>query len=160
MVSDYMIEVNRLSLEKFIISKVIRSVLNLHENNNNADTFYGNYARIIQSIKEKVPNAKIFPIVMKSSYYNAFNVAVKKMAELFDNIYIVDMQKYFPNIPSWHYTEGHGNAMGYKAYGDEVATVVDSIIRNNRDYFKYTSLIGTDLSGYIPDVESTSVPSE
>ena len=68
------------------------------------------------------------------------------MAALFNNIYTVDMPEYFSTIPSntWHYTNGHGNAMGYRQYCDEICTVVDWIIRNNRSKFKYTAMINGD----------------
>ena len=137
------------------------SDIDLNDYSNNADTYYGNYGKIIQMIKEKVPNAKIFPVVMKvNSKFGAFNAAVKRMAHLFDNIFIIDAAKWFPQIPDGHYTEGHGNAIGYSTYANEVATMANAIIDENRQYFKYTGLIGTEYASYIPASDNGSVPSD
>lgn len=129
---------------------------------NNASTFYGYYAKIIQSIKEKAPHAKIFTVVSKlESTYPLFNKAIRRMAALFTNIYTVDMPEYFPGNPSgtWHYTNGHGNAMGYREYCDEVSTVADWIIRHNRSKFKYTAMINGPYDSSIPSSQDASVPS-
>lgn len=119
---------------------------------NNTDTFYVRYAKIIKHIKQIQPYAKIFPITCKTGRSKnnqwekeGWNDAIRYMAEIFDDIYIIDMGKWAENIPSWHYTQGHGNAMGYRTYGNEIATYADWIIRNNRNLFKYTSFIGTDI---------------
>lgn len=136
------------------------SDIDVNNYNNNADTFYGRYAKIIQKIHENVPHAKVFPITaMSTTVFGKFNAAIRAMATLFNNIYIVDMNKYFPTMPNWHYTEGHGNAMGYMAYSQRIATITDWIIRNHREAFKYTSLINTDLNEYIPSSADISVPS-
>lgn len=150
------------SLEECITAYVgTESDIDMSDYSLNSNTYYGNYGKIIQQIKEKVPNAKIFPVVMKSnSRYGAFNTAIKRMAHLFTNIYIVDMAKWFPSINSWEYTEGHGNANGYYTYSKEILSVVDYIIKHNPNYFKYTALIDTDAANYIPSIESTSVPSD
>lgn len=125
----------------------------------NADTYYGNYARMIQAIKEKSPEAKIFVItMMNEEKYGPFNEAIRQMPGLFSNTYLVDMAEYFPDMPDWHYTEGHGNAMGYLAYSQRIATIADWIMRNNREWFMYTALIGTDLESYIPESAKGSYP--
>lgn len=119
---------------------------------NDTDTFYVRYAKIIKHIKQIQPFAKIFPITCKTGRSKnsqwekeGWNNAIRYMAEIFDDIYIIDMGKWAESMPSWHYTQGHGNAMGYRAYGNEIATYSDWIIRNNRNLFKYTSFIGTDI---------------
>ena len=119
--------------------------------NNNANTYYGNYAGIIQRIREIEPDSIIFPITMKeNSFENAgWNTAVRYMAEIFENVYILDMHEYFPEIPNWHFTEGHGNIMGYLWYAKEIACYVDWIVRSNPEKFKYVQFIGTEYAQYI-----------
>lgn len=142
------------------------SDINKSNPNANADTYYGNYAKIIQKIHQQVPHAKIFVVtMMNENIYSAYNTAIRNMANIFDNIYVVDMAKYFPTFPSWHYTQGHGNAMGYLAYSQRIATIVDYIIKTNREAFMYTSLIltnyddGKDYASYIPSSADISVGS-
>ncbi len=127
--------------------------IDLTNYNNNADTYYGNYAGIIQRIKAIEPNAIIFPITMKPKAFETggYNTAVRYMAEIFDNVYVLDMYQYYRNIPEWHYTEGHGNIMGYSWYAKELICYVDWIVRNNHDKFKYVQFIGTDKAQYIPE---------
>lgn len=125
--------------------------INLSDPTHNADTYYGNYARIIAEIKAVEPDAKIFCICMKSSGFAAYNAAIRHMATIFDNVYVLDFETYYPKLEtSWEYTEGHGNAMGYLNYSWQIGTYVDWIIRHNRDEFKYVQFIGTDYAQYIP----------
>ena len=112
------------------------------------DTYYVRYAKVIAEIKKIQPYAKIFPVCMKTGLnpnsiweIEGWNNAIRYMAKIFTDIYIIDMGKW-GTVPSWHYTQGHGNAMGYQALANEYMTYADWIIRNNRDYFKYTSFIG------------------
>lgn len=117
-----------------------------------ADTFYGNYAHIIAEIKAVEPNAKIFCVCSKVSSLSAYNVAIRYMASIFTNVYILDFENYFPKLETvWEYTQGHGNAMGYLNYSWQVGTYVDYIIRNNRTAFKYVQFIGTEYEQYIPN---------
>lgn len=128
------------------------SDIDLTNYNNNADTYYGNYAKIIQKIKEIEPNAVIFPITMKPTTFETggWNTVVRYMENIFDNVYVLDMYRYFPEIPDWHYTEGHGNIMGYLWYAKELTCYVDWIVRNNPNKFKYVQFIGTEYANYIP----------
>lgn len=125
--------------------------INLEDPSQNEDTYYGNYARIISIIKTVQPNAKIFPICMKSSGYASYNEAIRYMATIYSNVYVLDFETYYPTLEtSWEYTQGHGNAMGYLNYSWQIGTYVDYIIRNNRTDFKYVQFIGTDYDQYIP----------
>lgn len=117
----------------------------------NADTYYGNYGKIISKIKTVQPHAKIFCICMKdNTAYGQYNNAIKALAELFSNVYVLDMASYAPPLESWEYTQGHGNAMGYLNYSHQISSYVDWIIRHNRNDFKYVQFINTDKEQYIP----------
>ena len=127
------------------------SDINISDPTQDPDTYYGNYAHIIALIKQIQPNAKIFCICMKSSHFANYNVAIRYMATVFDNVYVLDFETYYPLLESsWEYTQGHGNAMGYLNYSWQIGTYVDWIIRNNRTDFKYVQFIGTDYDQYIP----------
>lgn len=135
-------------------------------------SFYGYYAKIIYTIKQQVPNAKIFLITMKQegvSYdggsagvgsFKDLNNAIRYMATIFNNIYVLDMAKERNKIPDWHYTKGHGNALGYREYGAEIGTYANWIIMKNPLLFGYTQLINTQYANRIPTDVETSIGSE
>ena len=119
--------------------------IDLENCDNNADTYIGNYARIISSIKRIQPTAKIFPILMKKEHrYAEYNDAIRYVASLFDDIYLLEMDIYAVERQDWEDTLGHGNAMGYLNYAYQISSYVDWIIRHNPDEFKYVQFIGTD----------------
>ena len=134
-------------------------------------SFYGYYAKIIYTIKQQVPNAKIFVITMKQEGvkhdggimgvggFKDLNNAIRYMATIFDNIYVLDMAKQRPEIPDWHYTNGHGNVLGYREYGAEIGTYVDWMINKSPTLFGYVQFINTPYANRIPDNAETSIGS-
>ena len=118
--------------------------------NGNADTFAGNYAGIIQRTKSIQPSAKIFVITVPSYFStkaedNGYNDVVRKMPELFDNVFLVDIQKYTPYIEKGtkYSYGGHMDSSGYQWFSWMIATYIDYIIRNNLEKFRYVTIIGT-----------------
>ena len=60
----------------------------------NADTYYGNYSKIIGAIKAKSPRAKIFCLTNPkgtSEVDTAYNQAVKDIVLLYSNTYLIDL---------------------------------------------------------------------
>lgn len=119
--------------------------------NQNPDTFYGNYAGIIQRIKSIQPKAIIFCITLPSGDRAAaetYNAAIRYMAEKFSNVYIIDFYKYAPPVnKEWGNTfrnRYHLNAMGYLYTAWEILTYIDWIIRKNPLYFRDVAFIGDD----------------
>ena len=112
---------------------------------NNADTFIGNYAKIISTIKSVQPTAKIFPILMKKEKrYREYNDAIRYVASQFDNTYLLEMDIYAVERQDWEDTLGHGNTMGYLNYSYQISSYVDWIIRHHPEEFKYVQFIGTE----------------
>lgn len=118
---------------------------------NNANTYIGNYARIISTIKNVQPTAKIFPILMKNEKtYGEYNDAIRQVVTLFpENVYLLEMDKYAEKRQSWEVTLGHGNAIGYLNYSYQVSSYVDWYIRHYPDEFAYVQFIGTDYEYYL-----------
>ena len=126
--------------------------INLSFPENNNDTFCGNYGKIISKLKEIHPNCKIFIITMKDERGEnlGYNEAIRNIANVFsENVYLLDIQKYVKDTPNYHFTEGHGNTMGYLQYAYEVSSYVDYIIRKNPTDFKYVQFINTEYEEYI-----------
>lgn len=87
------------------------SDINDNDYTQNADSFIGNYAKILQGLKSKV-NAKFFlttmpiPTVKNSAManrYQSYNNAIKEIANHFTNCYLLDLTKYadYYNAEFW-----------------------------------------------------------
>lgn len=131
--------------------------IDLKNYSNNADTFVGNYAKIIQKCLELQPKAKIFVVTIpktRTDYHNAWttgNSKIKAVAEKL-GVYVLDIYTYsesFDNPDEYKkhfYTGGHRNAIGYRRTAMEYATYISWIIYNNPDNFRNVQYIGTDYN--------------
>ncbi len=123
---------------------------------NNAGTFAGWYAQIIQRYQENQPKAKFFLMTMpyepqsddkRKDLYKKHNELIHRMAELFENCYVLDFCKYAPDYDDEFkknfYLAGHLNAAGYRLTALMVESYIDYIIRHNPEDFKQVGFIGT-----------------
>jgi hypothetical protein len=115
------------------------------DTDNNADTFCGNYAGIIQRIQSIAPDAKIFVISLPNQGISNFvlmNEIIEGMCNKFNNVHYVDLYNNAPSFVSGkdirnkYFDTGHMNAMGYEWFSWLIANYVDWIIRNNMSAFK------------------------
>lgn len=120
---------------------------------NNADSYYGNYGKIIQRIKALQPKAKIFILTdpSENTETGGYNAAVRTIATMFSNVYLVDLytygkQLYTTGIIKACNRNGHYNAMAYREMALIIATYIDWIMRNNVSEFSEVEFIGTDYS--------------
>ena len=118
---------------------------------NNEDTFYGNYGRIISYCKQVQPKCKIFlyTIARTGSQYNGYNTAIRKIATLYDNVYLIDIASgtsYQSGFINDNLRSGHFNAIGYKAIANYMYLVMSQYMVNNQNEFKQIEFIGTDYS--------------
>ena len=126
----------------------------------NGKTFVGYYASIIQRYKEMQPRARFFLVTMPrdlrvgeervNKFYD-FNVEIRKMAEMFDNTYLIDLEKYAPvfdeEFVENYFMGGHMSPAGYVWMADTITSYIDYIIRQNMKDFKDIGFIGTDIKG-------------
>ena len=126
----------------------------------NAKTFVGYYASIIQRYKKMQPRARFFLVTMPrdlrvgeervNKFYD-FNVEIRKMAEMFDNTYLIDLEKYAPvfdeEFVENYFMGGHMSPAGYVWMADTITSYIDYIIRHNMKDFKDIGFIGTDIKG-------------
>ena len=125
--------------------------IDLADYNNNADSFYGSYGKIIQKIKETVPKAKIFILTdyalsMETSGYNA---AIRAIAELFENVYLLDLYTYGQAVYrklTQVIRGGHYGAYGYKLSAMTIATYINWIVQTNVSEFGQVEFIDTEWS--------------
>lgn len=124
--------------------------VNTENPSENAKTFAGYYGRIISKYKAISPKAKFFLMTMpsgqkdskRSELYDRHAELLYKIAEKYDNMYILDFRKYAPDyyediFNDSFFLHGHMNAAGYVLTARMVLSYIDYIIRHNMKDFKY-----------------------
>lgn len=121
---------------------------------NNKQTFVGDYARIVQRLKELQPEAKLFFMTMPGSDTDTEEQKkmrqlhaslLYQMSERFSNAYVLDFNQYAPvydqRFRDLYYLRGHMNPCGYVLTAQMVASYLDYIIRHNMPDFFMTGLV-------------------
>ena len=161
-----------LKCKAYIIALVVNDLLNAHQEvgsindickdnyKNNAPTFAGYYAAIIQRLKEISPDAKFFFMTMPEENNRKeiqdLKVSHAKLmydfANYFDNSYVLDFKKYAPvydeAFKKKFYLNGHLNAAGYAVTAKFVISYIDYIIRHNLDDFAEIGLVNTPYKNH------------
>lgn len=125
----------------------------------NADTFYGNYGKIISNIKEIQPKAKIFILTCPNQTepeardYSALNTAIREIATLFTNVYVIDLasnynDSYVDGFFKDQLRGGHYNAIGYNYISELMFKWLSTYMHNNYIEFREIEFIGTDYTYY------------
>ena len=118
--------------------------IDINNPDNNKDTYYGNYAKIIQKLTSFNSRAKFFLLTEPrriNDLDSKWNGAVRYIANLFNNCYTVDLQDLYNNI----YLKGFiNNTKGPQAHYPSIAycymaklierAIGDTIIKNARDF--------------------------
>ena len=127
----------------------------LEDYNKNADTFAGNYGKIIQRYKEIQPDAKFFLVTKpkdnrdERNPFGADDISnlLYEMAELFPNTYVIDWRKYGPvcdeEFRKRFFVGGHMNAAGYLMTAKIISSYIDYIIRHDFEAFSQIGFVGT-----------------
>ena len=123
----------------------------------NADTYIGNYAYIIQRYKVIQPDAKFFLVTIPRSSDRgekrmkkalAQRDAIYKLAEHFDNCYVIDLYEYAPDFDAefrdTFFLYGHMSPAGYLLISRLLVSYIDYIIRHNMKDFKNVGFMGVD----------------
>ena len=148
--------VNDINAENYELGSI--SDINVKNFRKNAPTFAGDYARIICRYKEMQPNAKFFLVTMPRDEHGPkcaeHTKLLYEMANLFDNTYVIDLEKYGPvydsNFREKFYVGNHMNAAGYVLTAELMMSYIDYIIRHNPKDFAQVGFIGTEyyFDGY------------
>ncbi len=136
------------------------SDINLDDPTQNARTFTGLYARIIQQYKAIAPDAKFFLVTAPNSPYydgndetkaisDAHAARLHELAAFFTNTYVIDLRQYAPvhdqAFVDRFYLYGHLNPMGYRITAEQVCSYIDYIIRHNYNDFKHVGFINSNI---------------
>lgn len=127
--------------------------INTEDYTQNADTFAGYYARIIQRYKEIQPDAKFFLVTKpkdkrdeRSPDAEAMSKLIYDLASFFTNTYVIDLRKYGPvydeEFCKRFYLGGHMNAAGYLLTARMMTSYIDYIIRHNYEDFCKIGFVG------------------
>ena len=117
----------------------------------NAHTFIGQYAAIIQKLKTIVPKAKFFLMTLpndpqirngdgsRTPYSQRHDAFLRELVQRFDNCYLLDLATYGPvydeEFRSRFFLNGHMNPQGYRLTAQIVESYIDYIIRHNPQDF-------------------------
>lgn len=116
----------------------------------NADTFYGNYGKIIAQIKAHAPKAKLILVkswVNHNKYgtdisYQKFDNAIQAIADYYYIPCIAPFDDRFFNSPNYqnYRVQGHPTTMGYNMMGIAMERLISKCIIMNPQYFLYSSV--------------------
>lgn len=129
--------------------------IDFNDYNNNADTYYGNYGKIIQILHEYNPKTKIFLLTMpnSNSIYQPYNEAVRELANTFDNCYCIDLYNNAfglfngsNSIISSGLRNGHYNAYAYGMMAKVIANEINSYMFSHKSEFAQIEFIDTENS--------------
>ena len=112
-----------------------------------ADTFYGNYAKIIDNIKDYAPSAKIVisTLAQTDEIYVQFSEAIKQIASFYRIPCLVLHEDLFfcTNYYSANMVSGHPTAPVYSGIALAYMRLLDKAIYNNLNYFADVTKTGT-----------------
>lgn len=133
--------------------------INREDYTQNAPTFAGYYAQIIQRIKMIQPRARFFLVTMLpggrwkdegDTKKKAHRDLLEELCRYFDHTYLIDLFTFGPNCDEKFYETyflgGHMSPMGYLYMGQLIESYIDHIIRKNPRAFADVCYIGTDLT--------------
>ena len=111
--------------------------INWNDKSLNADSFYGNYAKIIQAIKEYAPKSLLFCLTIPFPRNSeSKNTAIRNIIETCDieGVYLVDLDTekyrklYSSSEVTGFYHNGHFNAGGYAVCGNILDIAIGEVI--------------------------------
>ena len=129
----------------------------LEDYRKNGDSFYGQYAAIIQRYREIAPSAKIFlSTMLRNEGESEKRITLKKrhceilreLAEKFEGVYVMDIYTYGPILDARfrenYNLNGHLSPTGYIFLAKMFTSYIDYIVRHNMSDFRYVGLTGYD----------------
>lgn len=121
---------------------------------NNKNSYVGQYVRIIQKLRKFEPKCRIFVMTTpkEKPFKERHKMAMEfitKLPEYFDFLYVLNLWKYAPiydaKFGKRYFCGGHMNAAGYKFTADMVMTYIDYYIRKYPEDFTQVAFIGKDV---------------
>lgn len=125
--------------------------------NDTLDSMIANYedymGRIIRELKNANKGIKIFWSTIIPSYappthegHKQLNAKIRELVETYDDVYLLDMNKYSQSASHQSYNFTHPTALGYHKLANEIASYISYIISKNLDDFGTVQFIGTEYT--------------
>lgn len=139
--------------------------INLEDMSQNAGTFAGYYGKIIQTLRSMAQpsatynlNPYIFVVTDPQKPYADINNVIRRIAELFDRVYVIDLYRFAPNIQDTRFAKkywysNHLNCMGYLYAAYMTTTYIDWIMNNYPNDFKNAHMLSYDKEVYPESVK-------
>ena len=112
----------------------------------NADSYYGNYAKIICRLKTLRPKAKFF--LLSDPRVTDFNSAIAEIAAKISNCYFINLEEYADLYNSGFIKEnvrgGHYNSVAYNFMGELIGQLISKYMHENPEEFNQIEFIGTE----------------
>jgi len=122
--------------------------------NNNTETFAGNYCKIISKYREIEPRSRLFLMTIPRQAagpdpkIDGHRELLYKIAEAFPFTYVIDLAEHAPIYDDTFHNNffmgNHMNAAGYLLTAQMVMTYIDWIIRNHPEDFIQVPFIGKE----------------
>ncbi|MGE9908820.1 SGNH/GDSL hydrolase family protein [Limosilactobacillus reuteri] len=112
-----------------------------NDSSTNPQTFYGDYARIIDTIKQTSPNSKIvlFTIMADWGLRTKFDPAIKNIGKYYSLpvINVLDDQYFSSPLFSTLQSGGHPTVPGYGILANHLMQLIQKCVVDNPDYFNF-----------------------
>lgn len=116
----------------------IRDITRYNNKSKYPDTFYGNYGKIIEQIKEHAPGAKIIMVnlIVQTMASDKFNEAIYEIARYY-GVPCIDQHadSYFSSDKYLNMDMGHPTKDGYSGMADAFARLIAKCVSDNKYYF-------------------------
>lgn len=102
------------------------------------DTFYGNYGKIIERIKEHAPNSKLimFTVASNDTIPAKFNTAIENIANHYNIPCIKQLDDtFFTSTVYTNMVQGHPRALGYVGMASAFDRLITKCVNKNYNYF-------------------------
>ena len=112
-----------------------------------ADTFYGNYGKIIEQIKEHAPNCRmiIFTVASNDIVPQMFNEAIENIASHYSIPCIKQSDDvFFASDVYTNMVQGHPRALGYVGMSSAFDRLITKCVNSNYNYFAGMFMNGDD----------------
>lgn len=115
--------------------------------NQNSDSFYGNYGKIIAQLREHSPNAKffLFPIWYSHNhqYKTEYNNAIREIANKFSGAFYIDIfsDSFFSSDIYSVTPNAHPSVLSYNGMSHAIERLINKVITENWREFIY-SIVG------------------
>jgi lysophospholipase L1-like esterase len=117
-------------------------------------TFETNINNIINKLKTANTGIKVFLATIIPCYavpgstaYEAINEKIREIANVTDDVFLIDLNMYSECFDGTPYENQHLTAPGYHKMASEIAAYISYIISQNLEDFKWVQFIGTSYTG-------------